>query len=40
MGPFRQSMIDGPHSIQGLATVSLLIWSIALARKIEDLQGF
>jgi hypothetical protein len=40
MEPFRPSMMDGPHNIPSLATVSLLTWSIALARKREDLQGF
>jgi hypothetical protein len=40
MGSFRPRMLDGPHNIPGLAAVSLLTWSIALARKREDLQGF
>ena len=40
MGPFRPSMMDGPHNIPSFATFSLLTWSIALARKIEDLQVF
>jgi hypothetical protein len=32
---------DGsPHNIPNLAKVSLLAWSLALARKREDLQGF
>jgi len=39
MGPFRPSMMDGPHNIPILASVSLLTWPLALARKREDLQG-
>jgi hypothetical protein len=33
-------MMDGPNNIPNLATVSLLTWSLAFARKGEDLQGF
>ena len=40
MGPFRPSMMDGPHNIPNLATVSLLTWSLALARNRENLQDF
>ena len=40
MRPFRQSMMDGPHNILIFATVSLLTWSLALARKRENLQGY
>jgi hypothetical protein len=33
-------MMDGPHNIPSLATVSLLTSSIALAKKRDDLQDF
>ena len=40
MGPFRPSMMDGPHNIPSLATVSLLAWSLALARNSEFCRAF